>query len=171
MRGPLGSRKNKKSLRRERPLTGRRGWVRLREKGGKEYETPCHHKLEKYLNEYIEESGIAGEKDAPLFRTTGRFTGIAHRLAQPNAYRMIRRRTQRAGIKTQIGNHSLRATGSPTTLKNQGTLELAQAMANHFSPRTSKLYDRRDDKLTLNEYGKGGICRLRLGLCYVKAYY
>jgi hypothetical protein len=31
---------------------GRRGWVRLHEKGGKEYEAPCHHKLETYLDEY-----------------------------------------------------------------------------------------------------------------------
>jgi hypothetical protein len=31
------------------------------------------------------------------------------------------------------------------------TLEEAQQMAAHSSARTSKLYDRRDDKLTLDE--------------------
>jgi integrase/recombinase XerD len=51
---------------------GRRGWVRLHEKGGKEHEAPCHHKLEPFLDEYIAASGIAGDKDGPLFRTTGR---------------------------------------------------------------------------------------------------
>jgi hypothetical protein len=33
-------------------------------------------------------------------------------------------------------------------LENDGTLELAQEMANHASPRTTKLYDRRADKIT-----------------------
>jgi site-specific recombinase XerC len=32
---------------------GRRGWVRLHEKGGKEHEVPCHHSLEKLLDDYI----------------------------------------------------------------------------------------------------------------------
>src|ERR1700730_3667253 len=32
---------------------GRRGWVRLHEKGGKEHEVPCHHTLEKLLDEYL----------------------------------------------------------------------------------------------------------------------
>jgi integrase/recombinase XerD len=27
-------------------VQGRRGWVRLHEKGGKEHEVPCHHNLE-----------------------------------------------------------------------------------------------------------------------------
>jgi integrase/recombinase XerD len=41
---------------------GRRGWVRLHEKGGKEHESPCHHKLEVFLDEYIAAAGIAGDK-------------------------------------------------------------------------------------------------------------
>ena len=40
-------------------VQGRRGWVRLHEKGGKEHEVPCHHKLEHYLDEYIAAAGIA----------------------------------------------------------------------------------------------------------------
>ena len=32
-------------------VQGRRGWVRLHEKGGKEHEVPCHHNLEDYLHE------------------------------------------------------------------------------------------------------------------------
>jgi integrase/recombinase XerD len=138
-------------------VQGRRGWVRLHEKNGKEHEAPCHHKLEEYLDEYIAAAGIADDKDALLFRTTGRFTGISHRMTQPDAYRMIRRRARRAGIKTLIGNHSLRATGITDYLKNQGTLENAQVMANHSSPRTTKLYDRRSDETSLDEYEKVGI--------------
>ena len=56
-------------------VQGRRGWVRLHEKGGKEHEVPCHHNLEQYLDEYIVAAGIAGDPDGPLFRTTGRKTG------------------------------------------------------------------------------------------------
>ena len=49
---------------------GQRGWVRLHEKGGKEHEAPCHHKLEAFLDEYIKAACIADDKDGPLFRTT-----------------------------------------------------------------------------------------------------
>jgi len=136
---------------------GRRGWVRLHEKGGKEHEAPCHHKLETYLDEYIAAAGITGDTAGPLFRTTGRATGELHRMAQPDAYRMIQRRARSAGIKTKIGNHSLRATGITDYLKSAGTLEHAQVMANHSSPRTTKLYDRRGDELSLDEYERVGI--------------
>jgi site-specific recombinase XerD len=136
---------------------GRRGWVRLHEKGGKEHEAPCHHKLEVLLDQYIAAAGIAGDGDKPLFRTTGRSTGTPHRMTQPDAYRMIQRRARAAGIKTKVGNHSLRATGITDYLKSDGTLEHAQAMANHSSPRTTKLYDRRSDETSLDEYEKVGI--------------
>ena len=38
----------------------KRWWLRLREKNGKVNEMPCHHKLEAYLDAYIEAAGIAG---------------------------------------------------------------------------------------------------------------
>jgi site-specific recombinase XerD len=136
---------------------GRRGWVRLHEKGGKEHEAPCHHKLEAYLDEYITAAGIGGEKDAPLFLTTGQATGTPQRMTQPDAYRVIQRRALAAGIETKVGNHSLRATGITDYLKSGGTLEHAQAMAGHSSPRTTKLYDRRNDEASLDEYERVGI--------------
>jgi site-specific recombinase XerD len=133
---------------------GRRGWVRLHENGGKEHEAPCHHKLEAYLDEYL----AAGITEGPLFPTTGRKTGTVHRMTQKDAHRMLRRRATQAGIKTKIGNHSLRATGITDYLKGDGaTLEKAQAMANHADTRTTKLYDRRADVASLDEYEKVGI--------------
>jgi hypothetical protein len=39
-------------------------------------------------------------------------------------------------------------------LKNGGTLEKAQQMANHESPRTTKLYDRTYDEISLDEVEK-----------------
>jgi hypothetical protein len=69
---------------------------------------------------------------------------------------MIERRGRAAGIKTKIGNHSLPATGITDYLKSAGTLEHAQAMANHSS-RATKLYDRRADEVSLDEYERVGI--------------
>ncbi len=118
---------------------GRRGWARLHEKGGTEHEVPCHHSLEKLLDEYIAVAGIAGDPNGPLFRPTGRKTGQAQAMWQQDVYRMIQRRAAAAGIKTKIGNHTFRATGITAYLKNKGTLEHAQTLANHASPRTTKL--------------------------------
>jgi site-specific recombinase XerC len=75
-------------------VQGRRGWVRLHEKGGKEHEVPCHHDLERYLEEYIAAAGIAGELDGPLFRTAAGKTGqlTESTMWQQDAYRMIQRR-------------------------------------------------------------------------------
>jgi integrase len=72
-------------------------------------------------------------------------------LPQANAYAMIGRRASAAGIATKIGNHTFRATGITAYLKNGGTLENAAAMANHASTRTTQLYDRRSDQVSLDE--------------------
>ena len=131
----------------------RRLWVRLHEKGGKEHAMPCHHNLEEALVAYVEGAGLAGDPKQPLFPTIGRVTGLLTRtpLPQANAYAMIHRRAQAAGIKTKIGNHSFRATGITAYLKNGGTLERAASMANHASTRTTQIYDRRNEELSLDE--------------------
>ena len=131
----------------------RRLWVRLYEKGGKDHAMPCHHNLEQPLTLYIDGAGLADDPKGPLFRTIGRGTGQLTRtsLPQANAYAMIRRRALAVGIKTKIGNHSFRATGITAYLKNGGTLEKAAAMANHASTRTTQLYDRRSDEMSLDE--------------------
>ena len=113
----------------------RRLWVRLREKGGKRHEMPCHHTLEDYLHAYLDGCGLAGDAKGPLFRTVGRGTG----------------RAEAGGIATLIGNHTFRATGITAYLNNGGQLETAAAMANHGSTRTTQLYDRRSDELSLDE--------------------
>ena len=56
-----------------------------------------------------------------------------------------------AGVKTKVGNHTFRATGITAYLKNGGSLENAAAMANHASTRTTQLYDRRRDEVSLDE--------------------
>ena len=64
---------------------------------------------------------------------------------------MIRRRTAAVGVVTPVGCHSFRATGIIAYLMNGGTLEHAQAMAGLESPRTTKLYDRTQERLTQDE--------------------
>ncbi len=139
----------------------RRLWVHLREKGGKQHAMPCHHSLEAYLHAYLVETGIKDDPKGPLFRTIGRGTKqlSATALPQANAHAMVRRRALAAGLQTLIGNHTFRATGITAYLKNGGTLENAAAMANHASTRTTQLYDRRQDEISLDE-----VERVRLDL-------
>ena len=131
----------------------RRLWVRLHEKGGKRHDMPCHHVLEEYLHAYIDGCGLAADPKGPLFRTLGRGTGrlSSTPLAQADAYAMIGRRALAAGIETRIGNHTFRATGITAYLKYGGALETAASMANHSSTRTTQLYDRRNDEVSLAE--------------------
>jgi len=140
-------------------VQGRRGWVRLHEKGGKEHEMPTHHNLDRYLEEYIAAAGIAQNRKGPLFRTSkGRGGELADRsLLQSDVWRMIRRRAAEAGIETEIGCHTFRATGITAYLKNGGRLEIAQQMAAHESARTTSLYDRRSDEVSLDEVERIGI--------------
>lgn len=131
----------------------RRLWVRLREKGGKQVELPCHHSLEAYLDDYLDAAGLKDTPRAPLFQTIRRGTDqlSGSPLPQANAYAMIQRRAVAAGISTAVCNHTFRATGITAYLKNGGTLEKAANIANHSSTRTTQLYDRRSDDVSLDE--------------------
>lgn len=131
----------------------RRLWVRLNEKGGKAHALPCHHRLEEDLAAYLDGCGLRADPKGWLFRTIGRGTGrLTERpLPQANVHAMIRRRAAAAGIATPIGCHSFRATGITAYLAGGGTLETAAALANHASTRTTQLYDRRHDVVSLAE--------------------
>lgn len=133
-------------------VQGRRLWVRLHEKGGKLHEMPCHHNLEAWLSAYLEGAGIAGSKGA-LFRTAiGRTGALTERpMRRSDVFRMIGRRAVASELMTKIGCHSFRATGITEYLRNGGRLEIAQQMANHESSRTTGLYDRRGDQVSLDE--------------------
>jgi site-specific recombinase XerD len=132
---------------------GKRWWLRLHEKGGKHHEMPVHHTLEAYLDAYVQAAGIGEDKKGALFRAAlAKNGGLSERpLLRRNALEMIYRRARAAGIATQIGCHTFRATGITIYLSNGGTLEKAQMMAAHESPRTTKLYDRTSDAVSLDE--------------------
>jgi site-specific recombinase XerD len=132
---------------------GKRWRVRLHEKGGKRHDVPAHHNLEAYLDAYVEAAKIGEAKRTPLFRSargrTGQLTESA--MDRVDVYRMIRRRARDAGLDAEMCCHTFRATGITAYLANGGTLEGAQALAAHESPRTTKLYDRTSDEITLDE--------------------
>jgi len=134
-------------------MQGKRLWVRLHEKGGKEHTLPCHHELEGYLDAYRDAIKMGHEKGTPLFRSAMRRTGrlTDKRLHRIDACRMVKRRARAAGIRSPIGCHTFRATGITQYLLHGGKLEHAQHMAAHESSRTTGLYDRRKDEITLDE--------------------
>ena len=149
--------------------------LRLREKGGRDHEMPVHHTCVEHLDRYLElldrlsppETGVttteerAGEergarphKSGPLLfqsldRRRSGFTGRP--LGRREALAVWKRRCRRAGLGDRYGNHTPRATGITAYLANGGLLEHAQRMAGHASSQTTKVYDRRDQAVTLDE--------------------
>ncbi len=132
---------------------GKRSWLRLHEKGGKFHEVPVHHNAESYLDAYLAGAGISDDRKGPLFRSAMGKTGLtAIGMTRTDALRMVKRRALPAGIGAErICCHTFRATGITAYLENGGTIEHAQAIAAHESPRTTKLYDRTSDALSLDE--------------------
>ena len=130
---------------------GKRWWLRLHEKGGKFHEVPAHHKAQEYLDTYIE--GTYSQRGTPLFRSArGRTrTLTGSKMTRHDVLRMIKRRAKNGGLSSRICCHTFRATGITAYLENGGNIENAQAIAAHESPRTTKLYDRTNDAITLDE--------------------
>lgn len=132
---------------------GKRSWIRLHEKGGKFHEVPAHHKAQEFLDSYITKADIEEDASSPLFRSAAGRSGLLTELpmTRRDALRMVKRRIAAAGLSRRICCHSFRATGITAYLENGGTIEKAQAIAGHESPRTTKLYDRTNDEITLDE--------------------
>lgn len=132
--------------------SGKRWWVRLHEKGGKRHEVPAHHNAEAYLDAYLERAGIRDEKTGPLFRSVNKRRQLTLLpMTRVDVFRMIKRRSAAASLPSSTCCHTFRATGITAYLENGGTIEKAQAIAAHESPRTTKLYDRTSDDMTLDE--------------------
>jgi site-specific recombinase XerD len=157
----------------------RRLWLRLREKGGKAKDIPCHHQLEAYLDDWLDAARLRLHPDAPLFQTfarcgnrTARAPAFAseesadlatHKnirplsgkpMTQAMTWEMLQRRKKSAGLDTAICNHTFRATGITAYLINGGAIERAANIAGHASINTTKIYDRRSDDVTLDEIEK-----------------
>jgi integrase/recombinase XerD len=127
--------------------------VHFDEKGGKSREIPVRHDLEQIVTAYIDAAGLDAEpKDTPLFRTAYRKT---NRLTETgmsglDVYRMIKRRLRDAGLSTNLSPHSCRTTTITDLLEQGIPLEDVQRLAGHADPRTTRLYDRRQKRITRN---------------------
>ena len=144
---------------------GKNWSIRLHEKNSKVITMPVQHRLEEYLDAYIEAAGGADSfpfeitkdgkrtKHQPLFRSTrGRSRALTgSRMSRQDAWRMVKRRVKAAGLYAAICNHSFRGTGITNYLENGGDLREAQRMAGHSNAKTTGLYDRRDQKITRGE--------------------
>jgi integrase/recombinase XerD len=115
---------------------------------------PAHHNAVEYLDSYVAGARIDSQRKTPLFRSVvGKADAITSKaMSRTDVLRMIKRRALACGIGVdRICCHTYRATGITAYLENGGTIENAQAIAAHESPRTTKLYDRTNDSLSLDE--------------------
>ncbi len=85
-----------------------------------------------------------------MFRTLDR-ASIGRRITRTDVLRMVKRSAREAGLLYSTCCHTFRATGITAYLENRGTIENAPAIAAHESPRTTMLYDRTSDEITLDE--------------------
>jgi integrase/recombinase XerD len=133
---------------------GTRWTIRFAEKGGKSREIPVRHDLEQFLLGYLEAPGLKAQpKETPLFRPTVRRTKIltANAMAAVDMCRMVERRMKSAGLPARLSPHSFRMTTITDLLLQGVPLEKAQQIAAHESPKTTKLYDRTSDQISLDE--------------------
>jgi integrase/recombinase XerD len=129
--------------------SGKRFFLRFKEKGGKEKELPVHHKLEELLDEYLKATGPCSLLFPAALGKTGKLS--RRPLVRTDAADMLKRRLKQAGLPAHYSPHSFRATGITNFLENDGTLEAAQRIAGHADSRTTKLYDRRGQKVLLED--------------------
>jgi integrase/recombinase XerD len=127
--------------------------LRFAEKGGKSRGIPVRHDLRQFLSGYVAAAGIVGSApEAPLFRSairrTGRLTDSG--MTADDMSRMVKRRMRQAGLPSRLSPHSFRV-ATITDLLAQGVpLEDVQQLAGHADPRTTRLYDRRQRRVTRN---------------------
>ena len=115
------------------------------------FRTLRHHRAEAYLEAYLEAGALADPK-APLFQSVDRVRRLTGRaLPRREVLAMIKRRAAAAELPPSTCCHTFRATGITAYLSNGGTLEHAQQIAAHASPKTTKLYDRTTDTISLDE--------------------
>lgn len=127
--------------------------LRFLDKGGKSREIPVRHDLQGFLFDYLKATNLqCAPGDTPLFRSTvGRTKKLTDRgMTAGDIGRMVKRRLHDASLPHRLSPHSFRVT-TITDLLTQGVpLEDVQRLAGHSDPRTTRLYDRRQRKVTRN---------------------
>ena len=134
---------------------GKRSFFRLHKKGGKYLVVPAHHVGQAYVDEYIDAAGIGDDKQGPLFRSSGQGRKqdvlLRSAMTRQTALKMIKRRVRDAGLPHDIANHSFRGTGITEYLRNGGVQEIVALIAGHESTRTTQLYNRTHEEVSLDE--------------------
>lgn len=132
---------------------GDQHYLQFEEKGGKPRSIPVRHDLQRITESYISAAGFNNSQNAsPLFRTAIRRTKqlTTNGMTANDMNRMMKRRLKAAGLSSRFSPHSFRV-ATITDLLSQGVpLEDVQTLAGHADPRTTRLYDRRDKKVTRN---------------------
>ena len=133
---------------------GPRSFFRLHEKGGRYNVVPTHHTAQEYVDAYLEAARIGEDRRGSLFRSceSGRRDALQDRaMSRVSALKMIKRRARKAGLPAEICAHSFRGTGITEYLRNGGDLEVAARIAGHESTRTTQLYNRLQEEISLDE--------------------
>ena len=133
---------------------GPRSFFRLHEKGGRYNVVPAHHTAQAYVDAYLKAVGIGEDRRGPLFRSCepGRRDALQDRaMSRLSALKMIKRRAGQAGLPTEICAHSFRGAGITEYLRNGRDLEVAARIAGHESTRTTQLYNRLQEEISLDE--------------------
>jgi len=115
-----------------------------------------------WSNTFVNTSTLRNSPKAPPFRTLKGRSGKLNdnRLHRTECLAMIKRRCKQAGMEnaSMLCNHTFRGTGITAYLRNDDAkLEHAQLLAGHANPKTTLLYDRRSDEISLDEVEKIGI--------------
>jgi site-specific recombinase XerD len=127
--------------------------LRFLDKGGKSREIPVRHDLQGFLFDYINAAGLGSvPADSPLFRSaTGRTRMLTDLgMTADDIGRMVKRRMRDAGLPSRLSPHSFRVTTITDLLVQGVPLEDVQHLAGHSDPRTTRLYDRRQRRITRN---------------------
>lgn len=127
--------------------------LRFHEKGGKVREIPVRHDLQLAIAAYLDQSGLQyAEPSSPLFRSAVRRTKrlSARPLLADDVARMVKRRLRDAGLSSRLSPHSFRVTTITDLLEQGVPLADVQYLAGHADPRTTRLYDRRQRRVTRN---------------------
>jgi integrase/recombinase XerD len=132
---------------------GEQWMLHFEEKGGKSREIPVRHDLQLIIFDYLDAAGLReAPKDTAMFqsavRKEKRLSGAA--IHVNDVCRMMKRRVKDAGLPEQLSPHSFRVTTITDLLEQGVALEDVQRLAGHSDPRTTRLYDRRDRKITRN---------------------
>ena len=109
---------------------------------------------QEYVDAYLEAARIGEDRRGPLFRSCepGRRDALQEQgMSRLSAFKMIKRRARKAGLPPEICAHSFRGTGITEYLRNGGDLEVAARIAGHESTRTTQLYNRLREEISLDE--------------------